>query len=191
MKRGQISPALDRFNSKVSIDSNGCWLWVGKVTYRGYGQMYIHDGTRHGKLVYAHRWIYEHTYEPIPTGYEIDHLCRARNCVNPTHLEAVNHSINVLRGERPKQVRSKTHCPHRHPYVEGNIYYRQNGNRVCATCAKKRSSEYHAAHPTKGRGHQRTWTHCIHGHLFDDANTYWFRGKRGCRACRRQRNLFL
>ena len=30
-------------------------------------------------------------------------------------------------------------------------------------------------------------THCIHGHEFDDANTYAYRGKRRCRECRRRR----
>jgi HNH endonuclease len=27
-------------------------------------------------------------------------------------------------------------------------------------------------------------THCVHGHLFDEANTYWFRGNRQCRRCK-------
>ncbi len=31
-------------------------------------------------------------------------------------------------------------------------------------------------------------THCVHGHAFDEANTYWRRdGSRDCRACRRER----
>jgi hypothetical protein len=31
-------------------------------------------------------------------------------------------------------------------------------------------------------------THCIHGHPFDEANTYWTkRGQRDCRACARDR----
>jgi hypothetical protein len=28
-------------------------------------------------------------------------------------------------------------------------------------------------------------THCDHGHQFSAENTYWFRGKRHCRACNR------
>lgn len=27
-------------------------------------------------------------------------------------------------------------------------------------------------------------THCIHGHPFDEANTYWYKGCRQCRRCR-------
>lgn len=30
-------------------------------------------------------------------------------------------------------------------------------------------------------------THCVHGHPFDEANTYWTRGQRECRLCRRAR----
>jgi hypothetical protein len=37
----------------------------------------------------------------------------------------------------------------------------------------------------KAKGHVRkaTATHCIHGHAFDEANTYWHKGKRQCRKC--------
>lgn len=30
-------------------------------------------------------------------------------------------------------------------------------------------------------------TQCPYGHLFDEANTYWWRGHRYCRTCRHQR----
>lgn len=39
---------------------------------------------------------------------------------------------------------------------------------------------------TKGRSRRTTQTHCIHGHPFDEANTYWcgpLRARRCCRAC--------
>ena len=32
-------------------------------------------------------------------------------------------------------------------------------------------------------------TQCLHGHAFDDANTYWHGGWRQCRACNRRRQL--
>jgi hypothetical protein len=35
-------------------------------------------------------------------------------------------------------------------------------------------------------------THCLHGHPFDEANTYWTkRGQRDCRACNRGRSRRL
>lgn len=32
--------------------------------------------------------------------------------------------------------------------------------------------------------HHKIKTHCPHGHPYDEANTYAYRGERGCRACR-------
>ena len=36
-------------------------------------------------------------------------------------------------------------------------------------------------------GRQSRQTHCIHGHAFDEENTYHWRGHRFCRACRKAR----
>jgi hypothetical protein len=35
----------------------------------------------------------------------------------------------------------------------------------------------------KQRSRSARKTHCDHGHQFSTENTYWFRGKRNCRAC--------
>ena len=40
---------------------------------------------------------------PVPDSLELDHLCRNRYCVNPSHLEAVSYRVNVLRGPVPKR----------------------------------------------------------------------------------------
>lgn len=41
---------------------------------------------------------------------------------------------------------------------------------------------------SRGRA-QREKTHCKHGHPFDEANTFHWRGERHCRACDRARQL--
>ena len=36
---------------------------------------------------------------------------------------------------------------------------------------------------------KKAQTHCIHGHPFDDENTYFYKGRRQCRTCRRENDL--
>ncbi len=83
---------LDRY----WIDENDCWLWLGNIN-KGYGRC-----KWNGKNVGAHRVFYEVHKGPIPTGADIDHLCRVPSCVNPDHLEAVSRAENTRRGAGTK-----------------------------------------------------------------------------------------
>ena len=104
---GQRKPLPARFDAKV--DRHGpmpegfgdpCWLWTGARCSDGYGS--IRAGGRQGRTLAAHRVSWELAYGPVPSGMEIDHLCRTRGCVNPRHLEAIPHGANVLRGDLAK-----------------------------------------------------------------------------------------
>jgi hypothetical protein len=76
------------------IDSqSGCWEWQGAISWNGYARI-----KRNGKLQWAHRWYYEQTKGPIPSGMDLDHLCRNTRCVNPDHLEPVTKAENQRRG---------------------------------------------------------------------------------------------
>ena len=101
-----------RFWPKVNA-SGKCWLWTAHRTTTGYGRFW--DGLR---VIPAHRWAYEKWFGPIAEGLEIDHLCRNRACVRPTHLEAVTHLVNMGRGAHA----AKTHCPQGHEYTVDNTY---------------------------------------------------------------------
>lgn len=87
---------FERFVSSIDPLPSGCWQWAGSRLYNGYGRMCV------GDWALAHRLAYEHFIGPIPAGLEIDHLCRNRACVNPSHLEAVPHAVNSKRGNMAK-----------------------------------------------------------------------------------------
>lgn len=111
--------------------SDDCWLWMGSRTSSGYGRWWISER----RWVRAHRVAYELAKGPIPSGLEIDHLCRVRHCVNPAHLEAVSHKENVLRGEGDYNAR-KTQCKNGHEFTAENTYVRPTGGRACRTCRR-------------------------------------------------------
>lgn len=72
-----------------------CWVWSGKKTVRGYGRL-----IRNGRELYAHNYVWERENGPVPTGLELDHLCRNPSCCNPAHLEPVTHAENTRRSVR-------------------------------------------------------------------------------------------
>ncbi len=134
-------PVVTRFWSHVNFDGwrwadgSQCWLWIGAQTRSGgYGL------TKHnGKHVPAHRVTYEMLKGPIPTGLQIDHLCRTPPCVNPAHLEPVTLAENVRRGISPSAANSrKTHCLRGHLFDKANTYVNRNGGRTCRTCRRNK-----------------------------------------------------
>ena len=117
---------------------NGCWIWNGKPTNAGYGLgTYLVNGK--WIRIGAHRLSYETFVGKVPKGLVLDHLCRNRMCVNPTHLEAVSQRENVLRSpiSLTAQNTRKTHCPQGHKYDLINTYKRKDrlhDNRGCRIC---------------------------------------------------------
>ena len=117
---------------------SGCWLWRGCKNRHGYGN--VNSKTYGTKM--AHRAVYARLVGTIPQGKEIDHLCRNRACVNPEHLEIVDHKTNCARGSRS----FKTHCIHGHALTPENRYVYKNGKRECRTCRTWATRRYTARH---------------------------------------------
>lgn len=113
---------------------SGCWLWIGSHSKDGYGRVTCR---RLGGSSSAHKAVYEMTYDSaIPVGYELDHTCRTRSCVNPKHLEIVTHQVNCQRGNIGLWQKLKTVCKNGHPLDEQNAHVRPNGRRRCRACGR-------------------------------------------------------
>lgn len=136
-------PASVRFWEKVNKDGpmprdtslGVCWSWTAATDRKGYGQF----GTGEGKkVVKAYRWAWEEAGGVHSPGMNLDHLCRNRNCVRPSHLELVTHRENLIRGETiPALNTVKTHCPRGHAYAGKNLYVdAKRGRRHCRECFK-------------------------------------------------------
>lgn len=155
------------------MDDGGirCWEWRGGRSNGGYGQVWK-DG-RHEK---AHRVVYELMVGPIPGDLTIDHLCRNRGCVNPSHLDPVPMRVNILRGEAPPAINArKTHCIRGHPFAV------TKRGRVCRTCTNERVRRSHL-HPRGYFNSQKT--HCPRGHPYSGTNLKLNKSSgRQCRIC--------
>lgn len=129
----EVASRIVEFREKTVENGDGCWEWTGKRGANGYGVIW-----HQGREYYAHRVFYTALAGPVPAGLDLDHLCRVRHCVNPSHLEAVTRGENVLRGQSPvAQNAKKTHCPKGHSLADAYI---SRGARECRTCKKTRSA---------------------------------------------------
>ena len=100
--------------------NTGCWLWEGPINHDGYGRPQVNK-----RKVLAHKFFYEQIRGSVPTGFEVDHTCFVRSCVNPAHLEAVTQAENKRRA-----AMRRTKCPRGHSYNR----VRPDGVRYCQQC---------------------------------------------------------
>lgn len=116
----------ERFWAKV--DKNGpvlepklgpCWVWTaGKQ--QGYGRVRYEGKNR---LAYVVSWILAGNKPTVFPETQLDHLCKNRACIRPSHLEVVNNKTNSQRS-RKSTLNPELVQQIRRLYESGNFTYR-------------------------------------------------------------------
>jgi hypothetical protein len=149
-EQGNVHGSIEaRFWKKVNRDGpipaccpelGKCWLWTGA---KGggpppYGSLGL--GARHLGSVSAHRVAYELLIRRVRDGFVLDHRCRNRLCVNPSHLREVTNRKNILLGGSASAVNArKTHCRSGHPLKGANLKIEKTGRR-CRQCKREQQA---------------------------------------------------
>jgi hypothetical protein len=194
-------PLIERVEERLRPGANGCLVWTGKVSDRGYGLFKVK--ARDTKI---HRIVWAHHHGEIPGGYHIHHECRNRLCGNISHLRLVTpaeHNALDAPFRPPRKPGSRsprtlaTHCKQGHAYEGDNVAYAKNGTRRCRACARERErrarERQRAAALAEGRVYLKQCeinarkTHCPHGHEYTPENTIVRGGYHGrqCKTCLR------
>jgi hypothetical protein len=110
----------DKFWSRVDKTDN-CWTWMdnSKQKYGSFGVSYydadyyaekvklgipwrdINATTGYTTTAHSVSWFLA-TGSRVPNGFVLDHTCRNKKCVNPSHLEVVSVQENSRRGRSAK-----------------------------------------------------------------------------------------
>ncbi len=77
-----MRPTLEQRLLNKTNKTDACWLWIGSLNNKGYGQI----GVSHNKTAYTHRVSYTLFVGEIPKGLNVLHKCDRPSCLNPKHL---------------------------------------------------------------------------------------------------------
>ena len=83
-----INELIERLEKATGPDR--CWAWPRKTDAKGRGRVWVN-----GKIMLAHRAVWEHVNAPIPKGKMLCHHCDNAGCINPKHMYVGTHAENM------------------------------------------------------------------------------------------------
>lgn len=139
----RLMPLTQRFWRKVER-SDGCWLWTGVRTGRGYGRIQ-QGGLEKRKALLVHRLSWELHFGAIPAGLVVCHKCDVPLCVRPDHLflgtQRDNIADCIAKGRSVRCNPVRTHCRKGHEFTPENTLLLRGG-RGCLTCRRLGNRAY-------------------------------------------------
>lgn len=138
-RKTHIDWTLDYIKENSVITEGGCWEWPHREPRHGYSKTYFFRG----KWEQVYRIAVLLDGRTYPPGYESDHTCRNRPCVNPEHIEVVTAFENKRRMNEAQRSDYHTHCSAGHEFTFENTHivtHSVTGRkyRNCKACVKIR-----------------------------------------------------
>jgi hypothetical protein len=111
-------------------DVDGCWAWRGSKNQHGYGLAWYD-----GKIRLVHR-VFFFALGGVESA-ELHHTCERRDCVNPEHMEPIEHATHMALHRGGVDV-----CRRGHAFTPENTYYapRYPNRRECRECKRLRNA---------------------------------------------------
>jgi hypothetical protein len=117
MKYGDTTYLPAGYWASVRIGADGHWRWMGQRCRDGYGLTWTLP--RMGKQR-AHRVMYAAaTGTLLPAGWrwQVDHICKQRDCVRPDHLQLLSQTEHWQKDVGPsiaRRTRERRYCKYKH-----------------------------------------------------------------------------
>jgi hypothetical protein len=127
---------LARVMANTRAADNGCVLWLGTLSSKGYGS----TGYK-GRNNSVHRIVYQiHHGVTLRSDQFVCHSCDVRHCLAIDHLwvgsPSENNTDASIKGRH--YYGAKTHCPRGHEYPEPSTFLTTGKGRNCPVCARAR-----------------------------------------------------